>query len=168
MHIILRGDLVVTITIYNVSDAPNVADKTLESGTTVTGVQPCEPCDFLNPSFIMNKSSAVLSGNYIDCVIEGNPLQRKYFITDKQLITGGRVLVSCTVDVLTTYASSIKACNGTILRAESPKSKAMHDSKYPLVPRMFVKNILYKKTPFSYVSGNGNYNYLLTVVGGGT
>lgn len=157
-----------TITIYNISDAPNVVEKSLSSGTTITGVQPCEPCDFLNPSFIMDKSSAVLSGNYIDCVIEGNPLQRKYFITDKQLISGGRVLVSCAVDALTTYATSIKACNGTILRAETPKSKAMHDSKYPLVPRMFVKNILYKKTPFSYVSGTGHYNYLLTVVGGGT
>ena len=157
-----------TATIYNVSDAPNVVNKTFETGTSVTNIHPCEPCDFLNPSFIMEKSSAVLSGNYLDCMIEGNPLQRKYFITDKQLLSGNRVLVSCAVDVLTTYASGISACNGTILRAESPKSKAIHDTKYPLVPRMYVKNILYKKTPFSYVSGTGHYNYLLTVVGGGT
>lgn len=149
-----------TLTIYNVSDAPNVVSKSLANGVTITA-QPVEPCDFLNPSFIINKSSAITDGNYI---VAGAPLNRSYFITDKSLITGNRVLVQCAVDVLTTYANGIKSCIGTVLRAEHPKSKQIHDSKYPLVADMQTTSTLFEQTPFTAANGA---NYLLTVVGGG-
>lgn len=153
-----------TIDFYNCADANNVIDKTLTDKVTVSTVQPVEPCDFLNPSFIMNKSATTTGKNY--CYI-GAPLSRHYFVTGYELLTGGRVLVKCSIDVLKTYASGIGASTGTVLRAEKPISKALHDNKYPLAPNMDVVNILYPETPFDYTSGDGYYNYLLTVVGGG-
>ena len=119
-----------TLTVYNCTDAPNVVNKTLTGGSDITNVQPCEPCDILNPSFIINKSSISASNNYI---VAGSPLNRNYFITSMQLLTGNRYLVSCSVDVLTTYADGIINCNGTVLRSESVGNPTMiADGRLPI------------------------------------
>ena len=153
-----------TVTFYNVSAAPNVLDKELGTGTVISTCQPVEPCDYLNPSFIMDKSATTTGANY--CQI-GEPINRYYFITDTQLLTGNRVLVSCAVDVLKTYASDIKNCIGTFTRSEHPKSKYIADSKYPLTGDMESESTLFDNTPFT-LGTSETHNYILTVVGGGT
>lgn len=154
--------LAMTVTFYSCADAPNVLDKTLTNGTVISTCQPCEPCDFLSPSFIMDKASTITGANY--CTV-GEPLNRNYFITDIQLLSGNRVLVSCAVDVLTTYSAQIKNCTGTFTRSEKPKNKFIQDSKFPLTGDMTVKSTLFDSTPFS---ASDSRNYILTVVGGGS
>lgn len=152
-----------TVTFYNVSAAPNVLNKELGTGTVLSTCQPVEPCDYLNPSFIMDKSTTTAGANY--CQI-GEPINRYYFITDTQLLTGNRVLVSCAVDVLKTYADKIINCIGTFTRAEHPKGKYIADSKYPLTGDMESESTLFDYTPFTLGDSN-THNYILTVVGGG-
>lgn len=149
-----------TITLYNVTDAPNVLNKSLGTGTAITTAQPVQPCDFLAPAFILDKSSGVLSANYL--VTDSTLENRCYFITDKQLISGGRVLVSCAVDVLSTYATDIIASTGVVMRAENPQSIMLHDSKFPITNYRDTYSYLFNATPFSAANG---WNYLLTVVG---
>ena len=149
-----------TATFYSVTDAPNVLNKSLTNGY-VTNCEPVEPCDFLNPSLIMNKHSNVTNANY---VVIGAPLNRSYFITGQSLLTGERIMIQCAVDVLTTYATNIKECFGTFTRSENPKSRQIHDSKYPITSDMKSKSDLFPSTPFTADSGR---NYILTVVGGG-
>lgn len=152
-----------TVTFYNVSAAPNELEKDLGEGTVINTCHPVEPCDYLNPSFIMDKSAATQSANY--CQI-GAPLKRYYFITDTQLLTGGRVLVSCAVDVLKTYADKIKNCIGTFTRSEYPVSRYIHDNKFPLTGDMGAEASLFPQTPFT-LGDSTTHNYILTVVGGG-
>lgn len=147
-----------TLTFYNVSDAPNVVNKTIGEGVSIDTVHPVENCDMLNPSFILDKSTAATTYNYVHVSAFG----RYYFITGRQLIRGGRTIIYCAVDVLYTYADKITNCIGTITRAENPKSKNIHDTKYPLIARMGLEQTFYSKTPFSATNG---YNYLLTVQG---
>lgn len=147
-------------TFYTVTDAPNVLNKTLDNGHT-TNCEPVEPCDFLNPVLVMNKHSDVMTANYVSI---SSPLNRKYFITGKSLLSGNRVMITCAVDVLTTYADSIKECFGTFTRSEHPKNKYIKDNKYPLTCDMLSKSALFPKTPFTAANGR---NYILTVVGGG-
>lgn len=152
-----------TLTFYNISDAPNVVNKTIGEGVTIDTVHPVENCDMLNPSFILNNSTAATTYNYVYVSAFG----RYYFITGRQLIRGSRVLINCAVDVLYTYSASISNCIGTITRSENPKSKNIHDSKFPLIAKMGLVQTFFSKTPFSAANG---YNYLLTVQGksGGT
>lgn len=153
-----------TVTFYNVTAAPNSLNKDINSGVEITTCQPVEPCDYLHPSFIMDKSATTQGSNY--CYISA-PLSRYYFITDIQLLTGNRVLVSCSVDVLQTYAANIKSCAGTFTRSEFPKGKYISDSKYPLTGDMESESTLFDNTPFTLGTGS-THNYILTVVGGGT
>lgn len=147
-----------TLTFYNVSDAPNVVNKSIGEGVSIDTVHPVENCDMLNPSFILNDSTAATTYNYVHVSAFG----RYYFITGRQLIRGGRAIIYCTVDVLYTYSDKITNCIGTITRAENPKSKYIHDSKFPLIAKMGLEQAFYSKTPFSATNG---YNYLLTVQG---
>lgn len=145
-----------TITLYNVSETPNCLTKTLTGGMQRTAV-PVEPCDFLTPTFIID--SANKGYNY--CVA-GEPLNRSYFINNTSLLTGQRAAISCTVDVLGTYAAAIKKCAGTFLRSENPYTRYMYDNKLPLTGQMTVRSTLFPQTPFT---ASETWNYLMYVVG---
>ena len=153
-----------TLTFYTISDAPNVVNKTIGEGTAIQNCNPVEPCDMLNPSFIMEQGTAATTANYVKVPVFNN---RYYFITGRTLLSGHRIMITCAVDVLYTYSASISNCIGTITRAENPKSKNIHDTKFPLIAKMGLEQTFYSKTPFSAANG---YNYLLTVQGksGGT
>lgn len=149
-----------TLTFYTITDAPNVVNKNIGDGTSIQNCNPVEPCDMLNPSFIMEQGTAAASANYVYVPV----FSRYYFITGRTLLSGHRLMITCAVDVLYTYGAQIKNCTGTVIRAENPKSKNIHDTKYPLVAQMKSTSTLFPQTPFTYLNG---WNYLLTVVGGG-
>lgn len=153
-----------TLTFYNVGDAPNVVNKTLGDGVTVNDVHPVENCDMLNPSFILNQSTAANTYNYVYVSAFG----RYYFITDRQLLRGNRVLINCAVDVLYTYGTSIKACSGTVLRSESIGAPTLiPDSKLPIqTNKLKVDCDNFALTPFDPVSTT--YQFILTTIGGAT
>lgn len=148
-----------TITLYNVSESPNCLTKTLSSGVQRTAV-PVEPCDFLTPTFIID--SANKGYNY--CVA-GEPLNRSYFINNTSLLTGQRAAISCSVDVLGTYAADIKNCVGLCLRTETAPTY-IPDSKFPMLTnkRQIVLDN-FESTPFTL---NPSYPYILTTIGGDT
>lgn len=151
-----------TLTFYNISDAPNVVNKTLGTGTNVENVHPVENCDMLNPSFILNNSTAASTYNYVYVSAFG----RYYFITGRQLLRGNRVIITCAVDVLYTYASSIKACTGTVLRSESIGAPSMiPDSKLPIQSNnLMVDADNFGATPFSPILAT--HPFILTTIGG--
>lgn len=148
-----------TITLYNVSESPNCLTKTLSSGVQRTAA-PVEPCDFLTPTFIID--SANKGYNY--CVA-GEPLNRAYFINNTSLLTGQRAVISCTVDVLGTYAADIKKCVGLCLRTETAPTY-IPDNKFPMLTnkRQIVLDN-FDSTPFTL---NPSYPYILTTIGGDT
>ena len=87
-------------TLYNCSDDPRKAVKSLVSGSPVASIVPTEACDILNPTFILNYNSSYATCNYI---VVGAPFNRSYFITDMKIDIGKKIEISCAVDVLGTY-----------------------------------------------------------------
>lgn len=153
-----------TLTLYNVTDNPKKVNKTLGDPvyTFNDNVKPTDPCDLLNPSFIIDYDVGPISANY--CIV-GTPFNRNYFITDVEMLTGGRKKLICSVDALTTYAAGITAANATVIRS----SKIGHptlvaDSKLPVWTNertTFIDN--FPDTPFGTTITNP---YILTTIGG--
>ena len=156
--------MALTLTLYNVTDNPKKVNKTLGNAvyTFNNNVKPTDPCDLLNPSFIIDYDVGDFSANY--CTV-GAPFNRNYFITDVEILTGGRKKLICSVDVLTTYAVGITAANATVIRS----SKIGHptlvaDSKLPVWTNertTFIDN--FPDTPFGETIVNP---YILTTIGG--
>lgn len=153
-----------TITLYKVSCAPNTVDKTdfLSDEYSLTQCRPNEPCDILSPSIVLSYVSNIETYNYVYIP----EFHRYYFITGISLLSGKRTVINCAVDVLHTYHADIKNCNGTIIRAEKPKSRNIHDSKYPIIAKMESTSTLWPPALSPFTAANG-WNYVLTVVGGG-
>lgn len=151
-------------TLYNVSDDPKKIDKTLSNPTTIGTIVPTEECDILKPTFILNYNSSYTSNNYI--VVDA-PFSRNYFITDMKIDIGEKITISCEVDPLTTYASSIKEITTTIYRNSKYKdcSPYLPDSEYS------IKSTFQQKTfPFTRSASDAAFStnpgfYVLSWIG---
>lgn len=141
------------------NDNPQKLDKSFENVGNAVNAIPLESCSVIAPVFTLKYDSSYHSATHITVAAFEN---RTYFITDIVLNTGGKCTVYTTIDVLSTYATQIKNCQGTILRAEKPKSNLIHDSKFPLIAKMGMVQTFFDDTPFSAANG---WNYVLTVAG---
>ena len=137
------------IKLYKVSDAVNVADKTLDEETAISiTATPFEPCDVLSPDMIIDYNSTVLTGyNYAYISDFG----RYYFVSAPVVLTGQRMRLHCDADVLTTWASALRSCPATVTRSESQGAPGdVPDNKLPVNP-----NTQELKTiPFRAKTGN--------------
>ena len=116
-------------TLYNCADDPRKAVKTLGSGILISSIVPTESCDILNPTFILDYNSSYASCNY---VVVGAPFNRSYFITDMKIDIGKKIVISCAVDVLSTYWDSIKSNKVNVIRQEYLKEPYLPDSEYKI------------------------------------
>ena len=145
------------IKLYKTTDGNTVLDKTLTAEKTISSVDIVEPCNVLAPSFILCYDSNALNYNY--CSAFG----RYYFITSFKVLTGGRCVISCAVDVLKTYAKQIKACKGVCIRSESIGKTFIVDNKYPIDDtKKYVELVNYPDTPFTRTPTNP---FILTTIG---
>lgn len=158
-----------TILFYQSPDDPRKLNKTMNnvgSGEATFSAAVNNTDDtitLLSPSFIVASNVNYFSATHVFVASMGN---RYYYINNITLMTGGKMLVSCSIDVLKTYAEKIPNCYGTFTRSEKPKNKFIHDSKYPLTGDMLAKSTLFDNTPFT-IGSDDTHNYILTVVGGG-
>ena len=117
------------LTFYNVSDPTIKINKGLGSavGSTNAAPNPTGDIDVINPVFILDYNVPA-SANY---VVVGAPLNRSYFITDIIYSTAKTCIVTCHVDVLSTYASKI---NDTILNfiRGAEDINEIEDTSYPV------------------------------------
>lgn len=82
-----------------------------------------EPCDVLNPSFIISTYQTIADYNYI--YVYG--WRKYYFITDTTILTGGRYEVSCTCDELASWKDSIGRYTCFVERAASSYNARIRD-----------------------------------------
>lgn len=159
-----------TILFYQSPDDPKKLDKTMNSigsgeATLQANVNNTDDTiSLLSPGFIVASNATYYSATHIKCASMGN---RYYFINNITLLTGGKMLIHTSIDVLKTYHEQIKLCKGTIVRSESVGAPTMiADSKLPVYTN---KRITvcdnFKKTPFSVDYGNIS-PYILTTIGG--
>lgn len=110
------------ITIGTTSDDKRVLHKSWH-GTDIT-VQLKQPCDILNPIFILGYDSSLVSANYLYCA----ELGRYYFINNINLMPGHRMELTCSVDVLMSYASQIDRINCVVSRQQHSGLTLVPDS----------------------------------------
>lgn len=127
------------LTIQRTNDAPNVINKNVENVVTFNNVKPFEPCDILEPKFVVEYNPDIYGANYCYC----DTFARSYFITDISILTAHRMLISCSVDVLQTYGSNILNCEASVIRSESVGSTDIPDGSYPVNPsRVWYEGII--------------------------
>ena len=155
-----------TCYLYNISaDARQLTKVTNTTPYTEvhTTVKPTDTVDIISPTFTFAYSAAALSANYLYC----NDFQRFYFITNVAIETGGRVRISCAIDVLQTYANSMKNCNATVIRTATSGAPTMYsDNKFPVYPSKKVVTSVTSAETSGSLSADGGYCYVLNTIGG--
>ena len=113
------------INLYTTTSDNNVVDKALSLVSTVTG-EVKAPCTIENPNFLLSYSSGIAQCNYL----YSEDFGRYYFIKERELLTGGRILLKCEVDILSTFKNSIRQINAIIKRQEHSFNAYMVDNEY--------------------------------------
>ena len=151
--------------IGSTTDDPRKLTKTITwitNGQGTTQDFSCVPtadCDIINPTIVLAYDSNIVDKNYAEISDWG----RKYFINDIQMLTGGRMMLVLSVDVLSTYDTSIRACNGTMTRATWAGRNMVPDNQFPLYTNQRqVYVATFSGRPFTPVTGS----YVIQTVGG--
>ena len=154
-----------TITLYNTSDDKKKVGKTLTVVQTVENVKPIEPCDMLNPSFILDGGAVnAINSNYCHVSIFG----RYYFITDHVLLNGARIMIKCKNDPLQNFATALKNSRQLVTRSESiGKPTYIKDDYLPLKPNKEMAVIKFEGGDINITeAANTSYNFVISVSGG--
>ena len=126
------------------------------TGSDVTA-QLKQPCDVLNPVFIISYNSDYITCNYVHVPDFG----RYYFINNINLLPGNRAEISCSVDVLMSWQSGIKSVKTLISRQENAGLSTIPDSNI-VIKNYDIINIYASDMSFDTAFGN----YVLELYGG--
>ena len=117
----------------------------------------------MNPSLILETNTNSFNANY--CYI--SDFDRYYFVKSITLLTGQRIQIDLSVDVLMTYKEEIKNLTANVLRYENIEPTFLTDSRIPLFSDTLQKVIEFPKNIFNLENPSENSkNFLLTVAGG--
>lgn len=143
------------LTLYYNSSERKVIGKSLQNLGNVAGILKGD-ASITSPVFILQSNNNYLSGvNYLYWQETG----RYYYIDDIELMTGGRMLFHCSVDVLQSFATQIKAQTAIIDKQESENNMYFNDGSFRKDSREFY-------TVRSFPNGfNDNGEYILITAG---
>ena len=153
-----------TCELYNISADARQIDKVTASTSHITKqtIRPTDAVDIITPTFLFDYDVNILGINYLKC----NDFGRYYFVTNIAVENGGRVRVSCSIDVLQTYADSIRNCKATVIRTATSGAPTMYsDSKFPVYPSKKVVTSITSAETSNSLSANGDYCYVLNTIG---
>lgn len=110
---------------YKQAGEPNRIDKSryLKEFGEMDNVVMTEDSDMITPSFVLNTRELVYQSNYVYCDFT----KRYYFIDNIIAMTGGRIKINCSCDVLYTYKNEILSSKAWI---RSGNLDYDDDSKY--------------------------------------
>lgn len=138
---------------FKMTSEKNKLDKTLTDEVQYTGTLK-ESTSILNPVILVQAES--VSGNYARIPDFG----RYYFITDIISVRTGLWEVHMAVDVLTTYAASIKEQTAVIERQENKYNLWLNDPEFTIYNYGNVRTLQW---PNGF---NDNQEFILAVAGG--
>lgn len=154
-----------TITLYNTNDDRRKVTKTLTQVSQETATA-TNPCDVLNPKFVLSGSALVnaINSNYCFCSTFG----RYYFITGYTIESAARIVIECAVDPLMSWDSQIRSSRQLVTRSESiGKPTYIKDDYLPLKPNKEMAVIKFEGGDINITeAANTSYNFVITVSGG--
>ena len=117
--------------------------------------------NIISPTLIIQNFSTDFNYCYI------SDFDRYYFVKSITLLTGQRIQIDLSVDVLMTYKEEIKKLTVNVLRYENIEPTFLTDSRIPLFSDTLQKVIEFPKNIFNLEEPSENSkNFLLTVAGG--
>ena len=117
--------------------------------------------NIISPTLIIQNFSIDFTYCYI------SDFDRYYFVKSITLLTGQRIQIDLSVDVLMTYKEEIKNLTVNVLRYENIEPTFLTDNRIPLFSDTLQKVIEFPKNIFNLENPSENSkNFLLTVAGG--
>lgn len=149
-----------TITLYkNFSDKRNL-NKNLTEVKTVSATAKGD-INIISPTLIIQYFSTDFNYCYI------SEFNRFYYVNSLTLLTGQRLQINLSVDVLMSYKEEIKNLTVNVLRYENIEPTFLTDSRIPLYSDTVQKVIEFPENIFNLENPSVNSkNFLLTVAGG--
>lgn len=147
----------ITVNLCTSSSPVEALTKTLTTGSDYTCVLK-EGTSILKPVIIINTSDNLTAYNYMDI----RDFSRYYFIDDIKSVHNNIWEVSAHVDVLTTYATAIKANSAVIRRQQNLFNLYLDDPDTVLYAPEQIFTKKFNKTGFKK-----NLSYIMTVNGSG-
>lgn len=147
------------ITLYQTNSEAARANKNLSAIDTVNAV-PTDDLDVLAPVIVLDYDVAYLAANYVYIGL----FQRFYYITDRAVTIGKRLVISCAVDALMSWVQYMSENDITVTRSQAAGINSMPDNKLPIIPTE--KDINSVKLKNSLFTKSENTSYLLAVIGG--
>lgn len=158
---IFKRDDNMIITIGRTSDDRRNLNKVF-TGSDVTA-QLKQPCDVLNPVFIISYNSDYITCNYVHVPEFG----RYYFINNINLLLGSRAEISCSVDVLMSYNRQLKGLSVDVRRQENLIEPYLPDPDYVYLNTYDVVAMLpTSRSNSDFLQSTGTYYFVLGVAGG--
>lgn len=145
-----------TMDVFSTDSRPDALTKNLSIVSSAIPIVNKQGIDILTPDIIVDYDANLLSANYFYVSTFG----RYYFYRKPPaILTGGRMIIYGTVDVLSTFAAGIRNVDALIIRQSQPTD--VKDSKFPLAPGSWVESIKLP-TPFT---DSGNFRYVVGING---
>ena len=133
-----------TVNLYTTNSNPKSLTKDLSMIGQARVISPTAQVSVLSPVLVIAHSDALLPCNYVYVPKFG----RYYFCTVSTDIAG-RIVLSCKVDYLMSWADYIKSCPANIIRAEQAGVNYVVDRQLPIdTNRYFTQGIKFDKTLF--------------------
>lgn len=125
-------------------------------------VSPYDTFSITNPVFILQYDASLVSANYV-YVPE---LQRYFFITSVSLERGSKMIITCRVDVLESFKSSILSLDCNVIRNEAIGENLVIDSDYVFVSESDVEIFRF---PFEFsaqgIGSADSVNFVVSIIG---
>ena len=119
---------------------------------TISNITPYRALSPLTGTIELTYNATVFAANY--CKLDS----KYYYITDRELLPGGKMSLVLRCDVLKTYATPIKALTVWCKRSAVRETKYMIDNKAPIEARKVVS-----ANPLSEISAHSTDMIMITV-----
>ena len=142
------------IVLYNNYSDKRYVSKNIVSIKSYTCVVK-EPCNITNPVVILKYDKSISNSNY--CYLD--EFKRYYYITNIQLVTGGRVELTLNCDVLMSFNGNIRQLECVIERQEFLNNPQIIDNELPIRSERLISH--------KNIGGLGNSSTIILTVTGG-
>lgn len=133
-----------TINLYVTSSNPKSLTKALTQIGDAKVITPTAQISTLNPVLVLTYNAALLPCNYVYI-----PRFNRYYFATVSTDIAGRIILSCKVDYLMSWAAYIKECDANIIRAEQAGVNYVVDKQLPIDEnRYFTEGKKFSNTPF--------------------
>ena len=162
-----------TLEFYANTSDPRKAVKSIGDVIhTVNNAAIYRECSLMTPEFLIDYSPVVAACNYLyaGVTMSDETYGAYYFIKDRIVMPGGRMVIICAKDVLSTWWHKLKDCTANVIRQENihegEPDRFLIDNMMPSKVTTLTTPIKLKGAKPAFVHDTTGASYVVTVIGG--